>query len=292
MTPGLHGIHVPLITPMTADGAIDPDALAALANRVLDDGATGLVALGTTAETATLTDTERHTVLDICADVCRDRAATLTVGAGSNDTHATADALRALTRWPRATAALVPVPYFNRPAEAGVIAHFTHLAKHSPVPIVIYNVPYRTGQTITAATLRHLAALPAIVGVKHAVGGIDQDTITLLADPPADFAVLAGDDAYLSPLLAIGAAGGILASAHLRTRDFVDLATAWRTGDLPTARATGHRLAALSTALFAEPNPAVIKAVLHAQGHLPSPAVRLPLLPASPAALRAALQHA
>jgi 4-hydroxy-tetrahydrodipicolinate synthase len=132
--------------------------------------------------------------------------------------------------------------------------------------------------------------MPAIAGVKHAVGGISQDTVTLMAQRPADFAVLAGDDAFVSPLLALGAAGGILASAHLCTAEFAALIRSWHSGDVARARDLGHRLVPLSTAMFAEPNPAVIKAVLHARGIIPSPAVRLPLLPAGPESVAAALK--
>jgi 4-hydroxy-tetrahydrodipicolinate synthase len=131
--------------------------------------------------------------------------------------------------------------------------------------------------------------VPGIIGVKHAVGAVDDVTVMMMAGRPAGFAVLAGDDMFASPLLALGAAGGILASAHLRTADFADLIAAWQAGRAAQARALGHRLAPLSAALFAEPNPAVIKGVLHAQGRIPSPAVRLPLLPAGRDTVRAAL---
>jgi 4-hydroxy-tetrahydrodipicolinate synthase len=131
--------------------------------------------------------------------------------------------------------------------------------------------------------------MPGIAGMKHAVGGIDHDTVMLMADLPDGFAVLAGDDMFASPLLALGAAGGILASAHLRTGEFAALIAAWHSGQADQARELGHRLAPLSAALFAEPNPAVIKGVLHAQGVIPSPAVRLPLLPARRDTVHAAM---
>ncbi|MEV7807653.1 4-hydroxy-tetrahydrodipicolinate synthase [Microbispora sp. NPDC088329] len=284
----LSGIHVPLITPFAEDGEIAFDALEGLARGVLDDGASGLVALGTTAEVATLTEEERRAVIEICGRVCRERGATLTVGAGSADTRSTAEALRALKG--EADAALVTVPAFVRPSEAGVLAHFTALAEQTPVPLVVYNIPYRTGQSVGAATLRRLGELPMVAGVKHAVGGVDLDTVALLADPPADFAVLAGDDPFLSALLALGASGGILASAHLRTGEFVELFRAWRAGEAEHARALGHRLSLMSAAMFAEPNPTVLKGVLHAQGRIPTAAVRLPLVPASPASIEAALR--
>jgi 4-hydroxy-tetrahydrodipicolinate synthase len=120
------------------------------------------------------------------------------------------------------------------------------------------------------------------------VGGIDTDTVMLLADLPTGFAVLCGDDLFASPLLALGASGTIAASAHVCTRGFADLVMAWRRGEAGPARALGHRLAPVAAALFAEPNPTVIKAVLCAQGRIPSPSVRLPLLPASAASILAA----
>ncbi len=286
----LAGLYVPLVTPFSADGQLAPDALEGLAHGVIDDGAAGVVALGTTGEAATLTVSERHCVLDICARVCRERSATLIAGAGSNDTRASAQALAELTAWPVVSAALTIVPYYTRPSEEGVVAHFTTLAAESPVPLIIYNIPYRTGQVVGWRALRRLADLPGIAGIKHAVGGIDSDTVRLMADRPERFAVLAGDDMFASPLLALGAPGAILASAHLCTDSFAEMVHAWLGGQADRARALGHRLAGLSEALFAEPNPAVIKAALHAQGRIPSPAVRLPLLAASPGATRAALR--
>ncbi|GHE32877.1 4-hydroxy-tetrahydrodipicolinate synthase 2 [Streptosporangium violaceochromogenes] len=284
----LTGIYVPLITPFAENGEIALEALEDLACAALDEGAAGLVALGTTAEVATLAEEERRAVVEVCAKACRERGATLIAGAGSSDTRASAEALRALKDQPEVKAALVTVPSFVRPSEAGVLAHFTALAEQSPVPIVVYNIPYRTGQPVGAATLRRLGELPMVAGVKHAVGSVDQDTVALLADPPEDFAVLAGDDVFLSALLALGASGGILASAHLNTGRFAELVEAWRIGDAGHARALGHGLSVMSAALFAEPNPTVIKGVLHARGLIPTASVRLPLIPASRASVEAA----
>jgi 4-hydroxy-tetrahydrodipicolinate synthase len=187
------------------------------------------------------------------------------------------------------SAALTVVPYYTRPSQDGVIAHFARLAADSPVPVIVYNVPYRTATSLGGRALRELARMPGIAGMKHAVGGVDHDTVMLMADRPEGFAVLAGDDMFASPLLALGAAGGILASAHLRTSEFAALIAAWHCGQADRARELGHRLAPLSAALFAEPNPAVIKGVLHAQGVIPSPAVRLPLLPARHDTVHAAM---
>jgi 4-hydroxy-tetrahydrodipicolinate synthase len=290
--PALAGLFVPLVTPFTDDGDLAPDALEALAHAVLDDGAAGLVALGTTGEPATLTAAERRRVLDICARVCRERSATLIAGAGSNDTLASAAALGELAGWPEIRAALVAVPYYTRPGPEGVVAHFTSLAATSPVPLIVYHIPYRTGQALDARTLLHLAGAAGIAGIKYAAGGINEDTVAFMAQVPASFAVLGGDDPFASPLLALGAAGAITASAHLCTAGFAELVAAWRAGHAAAARTIGHRLAGLSAALFAEPNPTVIKAALHAQGRIPTPAVRLPLLPARPASAAAALRQA
>lgn len=276
----LHGVHVPLVTPFTAEGHVAEDSLEELAHAVLDAGATGITALGTTAEAATLDREERTAVVDVCARVCRERDAVLMIGTGSNDTRASERALSELTRWPEAAAALVPVPGFTRPSQAGVLAHFAQLAAGSPLPLVVYHVPYRTARPLEASALRALGHLPGVRGIKLAQGGIDQDTVDLFGELPPDCAVLAGDDLFLSPLLALGAAGGILATAHMATGRFAELAAAWHQGDVSRARNLGHALARLSAAAFREPNPTVIKGVLHAQGRIPTPDVRLPLLPA------------
>ncbi len=270
------GVYVPLITPFDAAGKVALDALESLLHRVLDEGATGVVALGTTAEPSSLTELERQTVTHLVAQACRERRAQLIVGAS------TSEALHALRGQPEVTAALCLVPPFLRPGEEGVLAHFEKLAAIG-VPLVAYHVPYRTAQPLSAQALRRLMGLPGVTGVKYAAGGIDTETVALLADPPPGCAVLAGDDPFLSPMLALGAHGGIVASAHVETARYAELTRSWRP-DL------GHRLARLSLALFAEPNPTVIKAVLHARGLIPTPAVRLPLLPARPETTQAALR--
>lgn len=181
----LRGIYVPLVTPFAADGTIAAGALEELAHGALDQGAAGLAALGTTAEEAALDAAERRTVLRVTAAVCRERGATLLVGAGGSDTRRAGEALLALgEQAPEAAAAMVTVPAFSRPGEAGVVAHFRYLAGLSPVPLVIYHIPYRTGQPLGAAALLELAAVPGIAGVKYATGGIDQDTVELLGAAP------------------------------------------------------------------------------------------------------------
>jgi len=279
------GVYVPLITPFDAAGAVAVEALEALAHEVLAAGAAGLVALGTTGEPASLSPGEQRSVVDVIARVCRERGATLVLGANS------LEAVRSVRDRAGVGAVLSLVPPFLRPGEAGVVAYFEALAAASPVPVLVYHVPYRTAQPLSAAIVRRLAAIPGVAGIKLAAGGIDAATVELMADPPAGFAVLGGDDAFVSPLLALGAHGGILASAHLATDRFVELVQAWRAGDTVRARALGHALAGPALALFAEPNPTVIKGVLHAQGRIPTAAVRLPLLPAAAGSITAALDQ-
>ena len=289
---GMHpqGLFVPLVTPFTEGGEVDLAAVERLAGEILADGASGIVALGTTGEPATLDDAEKRAIIEVCAQVCG--GAPLLVGAGSNNTRGTADSLRALAGWPEISAALVPVPPFTRPSEAGVIAHFAAVTEASPVPVIVYHIPYRTGRALAAPTLAAIAALPGVIGVKQATGAVDAETVALLAEPPPGFAVLAGDDVFAGALLGLGASGAVLASAHLHTAMFAAMVSAWLDGDARTGRELGRPLARLAAALFAEPNPTVLKGVLHATGRIATPDVRLPLLPAGQTSVAAARELA
>jgi 4-hydroxy-tetrahydrodipicolinate synthase len=287
--PALEGVFVPVITPFDEAGRVDVACLERLVAGFLDAGAAGIVALGTTGEASALDDAERGKVVAACARVCGDRAAPLIVGAGTNDTRTTIARHEELAEVPGVVASLAVVPYYIRPSEAGIVAHFTEVAERSPVPLVLYNVPYRTGRALGADSLLELAAHPGVVGVKQAVGGIDADTLRVLAEAPPSFAVLGGDDAYLLPVVLMGGAGAIAAAAHIRTADFVRMIDDGRAGRVADARARAQALLPVVLALFAEPNPAVIKGVLHAQGAIATPDVRLPLTNASTSAVDDAL---
>ncbi|MGA4845355.1 dihydrodipicolinate synthase family protein [Streptomyces sp. G5(2025)] len=181
--PNVNGLYVPLVTPFTDDLRLAPDALARLADEALSAGASGLVALGTTAETATLNAEERETVVRICSAACRAHGAPLIVGVGTNDTAAAITSLRELAAKGDVAAALVPAPPYIRPGEAGTLAHFTALSEHGGLPLIVYDIPYRTGQTLGAGTIAALGRLPGVVGIKHATGVIDPTTMELLASP-------------------------------------------------------------------------------------------------------------
>ena len=193
------GVLVPLVTPFDEAGAVDFPALGRLAARALDAGAAGVVALATTGEPTSLDDGERTAVVAVCAEACAGRDAALVVGAGTNDTRTTIARHQALADVP-AAASLAVVPYYVRPSEAAIVRHFQAVAERSPVPLIVYNIPYRTGRGLGAAALLKLAATDNIAGLKQAVGGIDADTLRVLAEAADRFAVLGGDDAFLLPL--------------------------------------------------------------------------------------------
>jgi 4-hydroxy-tetrahydrodipicolinate synthase len=286
------GVFVPMVTPFAADGSVDLGCLEGLTAAVIRQGAAGVVALATTGEPHMLDERERAAVVEVIARVCAAMGATLVVGAGTNDTRTTIERHEALAGVPGVRASLAVVPYYVRPSEAGVVHHFQVVAERSPVPLIVYNIPYRTGRGLGAAALLELAATANVAGVKQAVGGIDADTLTVLAEAGGSFAMLGGDDAFLFPLVLMGATGAIAASSHLCTRRFVEMIECGRTGDLAAGRRHAEALLPLVRALFAEPSPAVIKAALHLEGRIPTPHVRMPMAPATPAAVdrvRAAL---
>jgi 4-hydroxy-tetrahydrodipicolinate synthase len=289
------GVFVPMVTPFRADGGVDLGCLEELTAGVVADGASGVVALATTGEPHMLDDAERAAVVEVIAGVCAATGATLVVGAGTNDTRTTIARHEALADVPGARASLAFVPYYVRPSEAAVVRHFQVVAKRSPVPLIVYNIPYRTGRGLGAEALLELAATENVAGVKQAVGGIDADTLAVLAESAGRFAMLGGDDAFLYPLVLMGATGGVAASSHLCTRRFVEMIECGRSGALAEGRRHAEALLPLVRALFAEPSPAVIKAALHLEGRIPTPDVRMPMSPASPEAVdlvRAALAAA
>lgn len=289
-TLALRGLYVPVVTPFDSSGAVDSAALEKLAAGCLAAGAEGIVALATTGEATSLDAGEQAAAIDACARACSASGASLIVGAGTNDTRTTIARHRALAGVPGVVASLAVVPYYVRPSEEAIVAHFRAVAAASPVPVIIYNIPYRTGRGLGAASLIELAATDNIVGLKQAVGGVDVDTLTLLADCPTGFSVLGGDDPYLFPLCLMGATGAIAASAHICTEQFVAMVDAGVAGRVEEGRKLAEALLPLTVALFAEPSPAVIKGVLHAEGRIPTPDVRMPLANASEAAVDAALR--
>jgi 4-hydroxy-tetrahydrodipicolinate synthase len=286
----LRGVWIPLITPFDAQGAVDTAAIERLCGEYLAAGAAGIVALGTTAEASALDADEKRRVVDTVTRVCADAGSRVIIGTGTNNTATTIAATQALAGLPAVVGALVVVPYYVRPSEAGIVAHYRAVAAASPVPVVAYNIPARTGRALGAASLLELARTPNVAGVKQAVAALDADTLELLANAPNGFAVLGGEDALLFPLMCMGAAGAICASAHLCTDQFVAMIECGLANKIEDGRAHAEALLPVVRAAFAEPNPAVFKGVLHAQGRIATPDVRLPLTNASAGAVDRCLE--
>lgn len=291
----LQGVWIPLITPFDKAGAVDVDAIERLCGEYLADGVTGIVALGTTGESPVLDADEKRLVIEACSRVCVERNAPLIVGTGTNNTRSTIAATAALEGIPSVVGALVVVPYYNRPSEAAIVEHYRMVADASPVPVVAYNIPSRTGRGLGAGSLLELAAIPNIAGVKQAVATLDVDTLEVLAGAPAGFAVLSGDDYLAFPLAVMGATGGIIASAHVCTARWVAMVECGLAGKIEDGRIHAEALLPVVQTAFAEPNPAVFKGVLHRQGRIASPDVRMPMTNAASASIDAclaAVEHA
>jgi 4-hydroxy-tetrahydrodipicolinate synthase len=285
----LRGVYLPLITPFDGSGEVAVDAIERLSHEYLDAGATGIVALGTTGESTALDASEKQAVIDACSRVCVERDAQLIVGAGTNSTRTTIAGVQALAGTPALTAALIVVPYYVRPSEAGIVAHFRAVADASSVPVVVYNIAIRTGRNLSAAGVLEVAEHPNVAGIKQAATGLDLDTLQLLAGAPDGFDVLGGEDPFLLPLVLMGGSGAISAAAHLCTERFVAMIECGLAGKVDEGRRHAEALLPVVQAGYAEPNPAVFKGVLHAQGRIPTPDVRMPLTNASDAVVARAL---
>ncbi len=260
------GIWVPLITPF-ADGEVDHAALRALVRRYADAGIAGLVALGTTGEPAALDDAEQDAVLATILDEARAAAHSahsaadapalpVLVGVSGNHTASMTERIEQLNALPIA-GVLMAAPYYIRPSQAGIVGHFMALADASDKPVVLYDIPYRTGVRLELDTLLTLAAHPRIQAVKDCAGSLDT-TLALIRD--GRLQVLTGEDINIFNTLCLGGSGAIAASAHLRPERFVALYRALSAGQLDEGRRIFHELAPLIQALFAEPNPAPVKA--------------------------------
>src|SRR4051794_41176911 len=285
----LRGVWVPLITPFDTQGAVDIKAIERLCREYSQAGVSGIVALGTTGEASALAAEEKQEVIEAIIRACRAAGTRVIVGTGSNNTDATVRATAALGDYPEVVAALVVVPYYVRPSVEGIVAHYQAVASASPVPVIVYNVPSRTGRDLGAAGLLELAALPNIAGVKQAVATLEASTLEVLANAPGGFSVLGGEDLLLFPLMCMGAAGTISAAAHLCTERFVAMIECGLAGKIDDGRAHAEALLPVVQAAYVEPNPAIFKGVLHQQGRIASPDVRMPLGNASAASIAACL---
>ena len=270
----LKGCGTALLTPFR-DGKIDEAALAATVRRQVEAGIHFLVPLGTTGETPCLSVEERRRVLALTRANAPGK--TLLVGGGTNSLKAT---LESMTQLPDADAYLIVVPYYNKPTQGGLYAYFKAVAEGTDKPVVIYNVPGRTGANITAETTLRLAGdVPNIVAVKEASGNYAQIS-EIIRCKPEGFSVLSGNDDETLSLMATGADGVISVASNVAPREMVALVEALQRDDMPKARALHHRLSPLFRALFVESNPIPGKAAMARLG-LMANQLRLPLVPAS-----------
>ncbi|MCC6622546.1 MAG: 4-hydroxy-tetrahydrodipicolinate synthase [Deltaproteobacteria bacterium] len=272
----LSGVLTATYTPFGADGRLDEGAYRALCERLVAAGS-GLVPCGTTGETPTLDDAEYDRCVAIAVEVARAGGKRLPVVAGTGS-NATAKTI-ATTRRARslgADAALVVTPYYNKPPQAALLAHFRAVADEGGLPILIYNVPSRTSVNLAAATTLALAEDERFIGVKEAGGQLGQIE-ALCARAPRGFAVLSGDDAWTFPLVALGGHGVVSVAGNVAPTAVVGLVRAALAGDLPAARAQHFRLKPLVDALFSTTNPIPLKLAAAMLGHARAD-VRLPLV--------------
>ena len=271
----LRGSIVALVTPMAANGDVEWAALERLIEWHIESGTHGIVPMGTTGESATLDTDEHLQVSKRTIDVVAGRVPGI-AGTGSNSTaeaiHQTQEAQAA-----GADACLLVTPYYNKPTQAGLVAHYEAIAAASDVPLVLYNVPPRTASDMQAETVAELARNPKIIGIKEACG--DASRVGEIRQRVADdFIILSGEDAQTLEMLDLGAGGAISVTANVCPREMSEFMNLYLNGDRPGAAEMDAKLQPIHEILFVEPNPTPSKWALHAMGKI-GPGIRLPLLP-------------
>ena len=269
------GCGTALVTPFTTSGALDEAAVRRLTRRQIDGGIHFLVPCGTTGESPTLSDTERQRVVEIVVDEAAGRIPVL-AGAGGHNTREVIGLAREMERV-GASGLLSVAPYYNKPSPEGMYQHFRSIAESTALPVIVYNVPGRTGCNIDVATLVRLAAIPNIVGVKEASANMTQ-MCEICRALPGDFNVLSGDDAFTLPLMAVGGRGVISVAANEAPTEMAQMVEAAERGDFKAARALHTRLLPLMLVNFVESNPIPVKAAMARMGLLEE-VYRLPMVP-------------
>ena len=272
------GCGTALVTPFTDTGALDEAAITRLACRQIDGGVNFLVPCGTTGESPTLSTAEKLRVVELVL-AAADGSVPVLAGAGGYDTKSVIELARDMAQL--GTDGLLSVtPYYNKPSAEGLYQHFRAIAESVELPIVVYNVPSRTGCNIDPATLLRLAAIPNIVGVKEASGNLAQMS-AICHDVPEEFSVLSGDDAFTLALMAMGGKGVVSVVSNEVPSEMAQLVGAALAADFQTARSLHHRLLPLMQVNFVESNPIPVKAALAEMGLLKA-RYRPPLVPPTP----------
>ena len=273
------GVGTALVTPFTTSGDVDEAAVRRLARRQVEAGVHFLCPCGTTGENPTLTDAERLRVIEIVVEESKGKAPVL-AGAGGYDTRELIHTAGAMAR--RGVSGFLSVtPYYNKPTQEGLYQHYRAFAESTPLPIVVYNVPGRTGVNVEVNTIARLAQIPNIVGVKEASGNVSQ-MCEILRAVPADFLVLSGDDVLTLPLMAVGGRGIISVAGNEIPSEMVAMVEAAERNDFAAARAIHARIVGLMSINFVESNPQPVKAAMAAMG-LIDETFRLPMVPPAPA---------
>lgn len=272
----LTGMGVALITPFKQDKSVDFPALARLLEYIIQNKADYIVVLGTTAETATLTEDEKKAVKEFVIERVN-RRVPLVLGVGGNNTKALTDYLKEndLSAF---NAILSVVPYYNKPSQEGIYQHYKAIAEASPIPVILYNVPGRTGVNMTAETTLRLARdFENIIGIKEASGNITQMD-DIIKNKPADFMVISGDDGITFPLITLGAVGVISVIGNAFPKEFSRMVRLALHGQYDQALQIHHKFTELFSLLFVDGNPAGVKCLLNAKGMIENE-LRLPLVP-------------
>ena len=274
------GVGTALVAPFTRGGALDEAAVRRLGRRQVDAGIHFLSPCGTTGENPTLTEAERLRIVETLADETGGRVPILAGAGGYN----TAEVIHLAGEMQKrgASGLLSVTPYYNKPTQEGLYQHYRAIAESTPLPIIVYNVPGRTGVNVDVATLVRLAEIPNIVGVKEASGNVTQ-MCEICRAVPSDFIVLSGDDALTLPLMAVGGRGIISVASNEIPADMVQMVEAAERNDFAAARRVHARILPLMLINFVEANPIPVKAAMAAMGLLEE-VYRLPLVPPRPAA--------
>jgi 4-hydroxy-tetrahydrodipicolinate synthase len=272
------GCGTALVTPFDSSGALDEAAVKRLARRQVEAGIHFLVPCGTTGETPTLSAAERRRVVELVVEEAAGKVPVL-AGAGGYNTAEVVEAAKSMQA-AGADALLSVTPYYNKPTPEGLFRHYSAIAEATPLPIVVYNVPGRTGCNVVPKTLERLATIPTVAAVKEASGNINQISEVCRTVPP-DFIVLSGDDAMTLPAMAVGARGLISVASNEAPAEMAGLVEAAEKGDYADARARHQRLLPLLTANFLESNPIPVKAAMALMGLLEE-SFRLPMVPPKP----------
>jgi len=269
----IEGLWLPIITPFK-NNEIDYVSYKRLIDYYIDKGISGLIPLGTTGESPTISEEEYENILEKTMEYAKNRVPVY-VGLGGNNTSKVVKQLKLVEKH-KVDGILSVCPYYNRPDPKGIYQHFKNISEATDLDIILYNIPYRTGRNIENPTIHKLAELKNIVALKDSCGDIKQ-SMELILNPPKDFSILTGEDILFYSTMTLGAQGGILASAHLHTEKFIELYKKIKANDHNSALIIWYEIYKMIPLLFEEPNPTPIKYCLHRLGLISSPEARLPL---------------